>query len=86
MVDWLTNRYKVSSSSARRMTKVAAGIQTMPKVREAFASALLGWDQLQAIVAIADEVDHPDPDAYFAAEAIGKTPQQIRAFVANRQQ
>lgn len=83
MADWLTYRYKMSKYAAHRMTRVASAIQTMPMVREAFASASLSWDQLQAIIAIADAVDHPDPDAYLAAEAIGKTPQEIRALVAN---
>lgn len=84
MADWLTYRYKMSKYAAHRITKVASAIQTMPTVREAFASAVLSWDQLQAIAAIADEVDHPDPDAYLAAEAVGKTPQEIRDLVANR--
>lgn len=84
MTDWLTYRYKMSKYSAHRITQVAAGIQTMPTVREAFAAALLSWDQLQAIVAVADQVDHPDPDAYLAAAAVGKTPQEIRDLVANR--
>ncbi len=83
MADWLTDRYKMSEYAAHRIMKVAAGIQTMPMVREAFASGLLSWDQIQAIVAISDGADHPDPDAYLAAEAVRKSPQEIRA-VANR--
>ena len=81
MVEWLRYRYRMSRSTARRLVRTANAIREMPRLREAFSGGLLSWDQLDAAVTAADEVDHPDPDGFLAVMAPDLTPQEIRALV-----
>jgi len=62
---WLAYRLGLSHRTAAEWVRLAGALSELPRIAEAFASGLLSWDQLRAVVSMAT----PDTDAEWAERA-----------------
>jgi len=67
MVQWLSARYGVRHSTARRLVDTARRLQTLPILSERFGEGVLSFDQTEALTKTAT----PDTEADLVEEAIG---------------
>ena len=75
LAEWLTSRYRLTTVTGRTLAKVAKALPDLPKIRLAFESGRLSWDQLRAVIAIAT----PETDEELANSAPDLKPSEIRA-------
>jgi hypothetical protein len=62
MADWLTYRYRLSTTTARQWVKAAHALEAMPLVRKQYVEGSIGFEQLVHALSFAT----PDDDAYLA--------------------
>lgn len=75
MADWLVGRYTMSIGTAREWIRVAGMLEVRPRIREVYSDGGLSWDQLRALVRVADT----DNEAGWAERAPHMTVAQLRA-------
>ncbi len=75
MADWLVGRYTMSIGTAREWIRVAGMLEVCPRIREVYSDGGLSWDQLRALVRVADT----DNEAGWAERAPHMTVAQLRA-------
>ena len=73
--EWLVARYAVSIGTAREWLRVARALAGLPRIRETYVTGGLSWDQLRALVKVADV----ETDAEWARRAPGMTVAELRA-------
>jgi len=67
MTQWLSGRFGVRHSTARRLVATARRLQTLPVLSERFGEGVLSFDQVEALARTAT----PDTEADLVEEALG---------------
>jgi hypothetical protein len=80
MVDWLSYRLGYSEHSARELCRMAAAVQYLPAIYEAFRAGLLTLDKLRWLT----EFCTPPEDAEWAHEGVGLSAGAVRTYALHR--
>jgi hypothetical protein len=80
MANWLALRFKLARSTARTHTRIAAVIDDLPAIAEAYGVGQISFDQLDALSQLADA--HSEQD--WLREARLCDPETLRRFVRRR--
>jgi hypothetical protein len=76
---WLVGRLGLTRESAAEWTRVGTALQTLPALREAYATGAMSWDQIR----LATKFATPELDAALADDLPGRSARQI-AFMARQ--
>jgi hypothetical protein len=80
MANWLALRFKLARSTARTHTRIAAVIDDLPAIAEAYGVGQISFDQLDALCQLADA----DSEQDWLREAHLCDPETLRRFVRRR--
>jgi hypothetical protein len=80
VADWLSLQFGLSRHESRERVRVAVALQSLPCLREAFASGSVDWARLSLVTQLADA----SSDAEFARDVMDYSLSQLRAMVTRK--